>query len=40
MLQVTQRLGIDRVEPPRAYRSDGREPALAQDPKVLRHGGL
>ena len=33
-------VGVDGVEPAGALGSDGREPAVAQHPQVLRHGRL
>jgi hypothetical protein len=40
VVQLVERLGVDRVETAGALGPDGREPALAEDPQVLRHGRL
>jgi hypothetical protein len=39
-VELTERWCVDGIEPPRAHRPDGREPAVAQDLEVLRHGRL
>ena len=39
-VDLVERRGVDRVEPPGAIRPDRREAAVAQDPQVLRDGRL
>lgn len=34
LVELPERLGVDGVEPPRAFRSDGREAAVPQYPEV------
>ena len=40
VVELAERRGVDGVQPAGALGPDGREPALAQDLEVLRHGGL